>query len=594
VAALQPGGDPTERVEGRVEDRWMVCPDGVRLATRLWRPAGEGPWPVLLMRQPYGRAIASTVTYAHPRWYADHGFLVAVQDVRGRGDSEGHFMGFQGEAADGAAAVRWARGLSDANGRVGTYGFSYQGLTQLLNVPPDGDTSTGAASRAAGAAGDSDPFPDCLAPAMAGLDERRHWASEGGAHWWGLGLAWALQLAAEGCRRRGDGAGWREIRRSLTAGTYVEEGVALLERHDPAGMGLAWLRLDAGDPAPWRRHPVAAALLRRPMLLIGGWHDPHLAGVLDLWRRARAAGGQPALVVGPWTHLDWEGGLDALQLAFFRRHLLPGGAADRDTADSTASDVSDPAASLPTALQAALDGDIALAGEGSTGWFTPPEPSPAAATSLWRLWSDGRAAVRADEGRLVDAAAAELEGSAASRPVVLVHDPWRPVPSRGGHLGLPPGLLDRSDLDGRCDVACFTSAAQDEPRLLLGRPRLELVVRADQPGFDLCVALALLPAGGHAALQVSSGVARWLGPAALRRERRRVELQPLALQLRPGDRLRLTIAAAAWPAIAVNPGDGSRPWGGPGPGHRVISLALEPHTALIRLDPWLAEPAGAD
>jgi len=175
-----------------------------------------------------------------------------------------------------------------------------------------------------------------------------------------------------------------------------------------------------------------------------------------------------------------------------------------------------------------------------------------------------------------------------------VHDPWRPVPSRGGHLGLPPGLLDRSDLDGRCDVACFTSAAQAEPRLLLGRPRLELVVRADQPGFDLCVALALLPAGAHAALQVSSGVARWLGPAALRPERRRVELQPLALQLRPGDRLRLTIAAAAWPAIAVNPGDGSRPWGGPGSGHRVISLALEPQTALLRLDPWLAGPAGAD
>jgi putative CocE/NonD family hydrolase len=83
----------------------MVCSDGTRLATRIWSPPGEGPWPVLLMRQPYGRAIASTVTYAHPRWYAGHGFLVAVQDVRGRGDSEGHFRGFASEAADGAAAM---------------------------------------------------------------------------------------------------------------------------------------------------------------------------------------------------------------------------------------------------------------------------------------------------------------------------------------------------------------------------------------------------------------------------------------------------------------------------------------------------------
>ena len=352
----------------------MVCPDGVRLATRLWRPAGDGPWPVLLMRQPYGRAIASTITYAHPRWYADHGFLVAVQDVRGRGDSEGQFTGFRGEAADGAAAVRWARGLSGSNGRVGSYGFSYQGLTQLLNGPPQGDTSTGAACPAA-AAGDPDPFPDCLAPAMAGLDERRHWASEGGAHWWGLGLAWALQLAAEGCRRRVDEPGWREIRRSLTAGTYPEEGVALLERHDPAGMGLAWLRLDPGDPAPWRRHPVAPALLRRPMLLIGGWHDPHLAGVFDLWRRAQAAGGRPALVVGPWTHLDWGGGLDALQLAFFRRHLLPGSAVDRDTADGTGADVSDPAASLPTTLQAASTAASLWPGRGTRAG-SPPRSHP--------------------------------------------------------------------------------------------------------------------------------------------------------------------------------------------------------------------------
>ena len=70
-------------------EAWMVCPDGTRLASSIWAPEAGGPWPVLLMRQPYGRAIASTVTYAHPSWYARHGFLVVVQDVRGRGASEG-------------------------------------------------------------------------------------------------------------------------------------------------------------------------------------------------------------------------------------------------------------------------------------------------------------------------------------------------------------------------------------------------------------------------------------------------------------------------------------------------------------------------
>ena len=104
------------------------------------------------MRQPYGRAIASTVTYAHPSWYAAHGFLVVVQDVRGRGESEGNFQGFVQEASDGADTVRWVRQLPSCNGRVGTYGFSYQGLSQLLNDAADGEG-----------------WPDCLAPAMAAL-----------------------------------------------------------------------------------------------------------------------------------------------------------------------------------------------------------------------------------------------------------------------------------------------------------------------------------------------------------------------------------------------------------------------------------------
>jgi predicted acyl esterase len=225
-------------------EAWMVCHDGTRLASSIWTPEADGPWPVLLMRQPYGRAIASTVTYAHPSWYARQGFLVVVQDVRGRGGSEGSFAGFAQEAADGAAAVRWARQIDGGNGRVGTYGFSYQGLTQLV-VEPGRATAASAA----------DPFPDCLAPAMCGLDERLHWASEGGAHWWALGVGWALQLAAEGCRRRQDAAGWLEIRRSLEGGGFLRDGLALLERHDPRGMGLRWLRSDPSNPEGWCVHP---------------------------------------------------------------------------------------------------------------------------------------------------------------------------------------------------------------------------------------------------------------------------------------------------------------------------------------------------
>ena len=72
-------------------DERLQLRDGTRLISRIWTPDKHGPWPALLMRQPYGRSIASTVTLAHPSWWASNGYLVVVQDIRGQGDSDGDF-----------------------------------------------------------------------------------------------------------------------------------------------------------------------------------------------------------------------------------------------------------------------------------------------------------------------------------------------------------------------------------------------------------------------------------------------------------------------------------------------------------------------
>jgi putative CocE/NonD family hydrolase len=116
----------------------MLTRDHVRLDADIYRPDAEGQSPVLLMRQPYGRAIASTVVYAHPAWYAAHGYIVVIQDVRGRGTSEGEFKLFWHEIEDGEDAVNWAANLPGSNGKVGMYGFSYQGMTQLYAAAAKG------------------------------------------------------------------------------------------------------------------------------------------------------------------------------------------------------------------------------------------------------------------------------------------------------------------------------------------------------------------------------------------------------------------------------------------------------------------------
>jgi putative CocE/NonD family hydrolase len=223
--------------------------------------------------------------------------------------------------------------------------------------------------------------------------------------------------------------------------------------------------------------------------------------------------------------------------------------------------------------------------DATTGdWFpldpTAPRPGP-----TWWLASDGRAAIRRDEGQLIP------EAPPPGRSVVLVHDPWRPVPGRGGHLGGEARLVDRDDLDGRGDVACFTTAPLAAPLRLLGRPILRLRVEADQPGFDLCAALAVVSADGATARQLCTGVARVVGDGALVPLERQVELQPLAATLEAGERLRLSLAPAAWPQVAVNAGDGRQPLGGPSARHRPITLTLLLAGATLAINP-LVSPDG--
>jgi putative CocE/NonD family hydrolase len=170
------------RLERRVP---CTLSDGVTLYSDHYYPPEANGSPTLLMRQPYGRDIASTVVYAHPIWFARQGYNVVIQDVRGRGDSEGDFYPFRHEARDGAETVAFVRGRPECNGRVGMYGFSYQGMTQLL----------AAAEQPAGL--------ECIAPAMTAHDLFHGWFYNNGALRLASTLGWGLQMLKEDARRRG-------------------------------------------------------------------------------------------------------------------------------------------------------------------------------------------------------------------------------------------------------------------------------------------------------------------------------------------------------------------------------------------------------
>jgi uncharacterized protein len=500
----------------------MRTRDGVRLDADVYRPVENGSYPVLLMRQPYGRRIASTLVYAHPSWYAAQGFVVVIQDVRGRGTSEGRHRLFANDPDDGADTVAWAASLPGSNGAVGMYGFSYQGTNQLL-----------AACRRPEAL-------KALAPAMIGWDLARDWAYENDAFCLAAGLGWATQMAAESARLAGDHDSYETLF-SASRGLPLQAPnparphyVELLARYSHYG---DWLANPAGS-AYW--DPISPSALapsvRLPMLFVGGWYDSHLPGTLAAFKHFFVATPSvTCLVVGPWAHFPWGhriGGqdfgphaatdIDRLQVCWFNHWLKRIGAAPGEP---------------PVRL---FDMGGPKNWRGFAEW-------PARALTL-HLAGSGRAAIDETDGALL------RDAPAAHGCDYLVHDPWRPVPAVGGAYGDPPGPADRSAVDARPDVLTFTSERLCDSLMLAGDVGATLSLACDAKSFDVSCVLSRVTDDG-AAMPLAQGYVR-VNDAT----------QPVAIPMRatcatiaPGERLRLSIAAACFPAYPVNPGTGDDP-----------------------------------
>jgi hypothetical protein len=498
----------------------MITRDSVRLDADVWRPAGGGPYPVLLMRQPYGRAIASTVTYAHPSWYARHGYVVVVQDVRGRGTSDGEFDVFAQEAHDGADAIDWAARLPGATGAVGMYGFSYQGIAQWL----------AAASR--------HPALKAIAPAMAAWDIRTDMAYENGAFRLGGMLFWGAQMGAGNAEHAGDAEAQHALTiatRALPVNDPAPAWPKVMERFGRYSHYGDWLDRPDADPRWDRMSPAAhAGAVDLPTLHIGGWFDFMLGGTLAGWRAMQGKSSPQRLVIGPWSHMPWarsvggvdlgpeaDSAIDLLQLRWFD-HWLKG----VDTGL-----LREPPVRL-----------FELGGAGWRGFDAWPQPAP----ECLYLASDGRASVTVASGQMQRAAGEPGEDR-------IVHDPFRPAPSVGGHCGAPVGPADRSAVDQRTDVLTFSTAPLPHDLRLAGDVSLELFCDADQPCFDLSIALADITPQGRA-ITLATTHARCAQGA----DKIALTVRGLCARIARGHALRLSIAAAAFPGYELNPGTGAR------------------------------------
>ncbi|MCK1387609.1 CocE/NonD family hydrolase [Bradyrhizobium sp. 21] len=516
----------------------MTLKDGTRLDADVYRPAAPGSYPVLLQRQAYSRRIACSICYAHPAWYASHGYIVVVQDVRGRGTSEGTFRPGETEIEDGAETVEWAARLDGANGDVAMYGFSYQAYNQLL-----------------AAAGDC-PSLKALAPAM-GPWNPAHWAYENGALQMKHMIGWGIQITAEAARRAGDDDAFSALQ-AATGNMPFNGPIAampqLLQKYRHYSHVMDWLETPVDSPYWDRVSPVtrvdAIRARHLPMLFVGGWFDPFLPATVEAFRVLAASSEDTSLIVGPWIHFPWtrkvgsvdfgpeaQRNVDLDHIWFFDRVLkgLPSDAEHRR---------------------------IELFDMGLKTWRQyqdlPDETQP-----LF-LGGTGRTSMDPQDGAL---------GPRQNRDdnvEHIVHDPWRPAPTTGGYYGVPTGPVDRRVTDERGDVLTFTTETLEHAIEVVGDPEVELDLSCDRPSFDLSCILSLVTSDERA-FQISSGYAHYRSATP---GRYRLKLATTCATLKKGERLRLSIAGADYPAYPINPGTGGDPISSPKTHAVVTTIAV--------------------
>jgi putative CocE/NonD family hydrolase len=103
--------------------------DKVNLATNVFLPDGDGPFPVVLNRTPYLKDTSERTRRMHE--LVEAGYAAVTMDVRGRGNSEGEFRPVFQEIKDGFDSLEWCGTQAWSSGKVGTIGGSYEGWTQV-------------------------------------------------------------------------------------------------------------------------------------------------------------------------------------------------------------------------------------------------------------------------------------------------------------------------------------------------------------------------------------------------------------------------------------------------------------------------------
>ena len=253
--------------------------DGTHLAADIYRPCRGTRFPVLLLRTPYLKSREDLVGRA--RYFSERGYAFVIQDVRGRGDSDGRFYPFAHEAEDGYDSLTWAGRQSWSTGKVGMIGSSYSAWTQWLCAPLGNQYLKAMLAESSGP-----DFFDQLPYSRGVLSLPM--------------LPWAVYVNGR-VNQSIEGIDWN----SLLSRRPLSMLDAMCGRHLQAWQD--WLRHERYD-AYWQKMSFADQMdrIRVPVFHVTGWYDDVLVGSLLNFKSLKSSHRKELvpqkLLIGPWPH----------------------------------------------------------------------------------------------------------------------------------------------------------------------------------------------------------------------------------------------------------------------------------------------------
>ncbi|MGE0881037.1 MAG: CocE/NonD family hydrolase [Acidimicrobiia bacterium] len=459
----------------------MRTRDGVTLRADIYRPNVNGEAPVIVRRTPYGKQVNDlAMTFNEAHWFASHGYIVVVQDTRGRFASEGRFYPFVYEGYDSYDAIEWAATLPGSTGDVGTIGQSYGAALQYQAAvlrPPHLRTAI---------------------PISGNLHSFANSVFHGGPFEFRFYLSYFVNMAQDTLQRMGRGDEYAKLMDLL-----VDPAVRFSPLKDEVYKRMPLRRWidELGDAVPfladyfnhdtdgpyWWGVDVSRQLhnIGIPILHVGSWYDFCLADTMIEYTTVRDHGlgeharSHQALYIGPWAHLlpynqptstgtgDIDFGPEAEvfllgdELAWFD-HFLKGSAQG-----------------LPCPA-------VRLFVMGENRW-RDEDDWPLARTQYepWYLRADGGLSTMAP---------------AADEPADHYrYDPDDPVPTNGGHyIGAGTGVQDQRPTQARDDVLVYTSDVLTADLELTGPVTAKLYVATSARDTDFTVVLSDVRPDGYA------------------------------------------------------------------------------------------------